>query len=80
MSLDTHQHSPTPPRAQIAALPASTKNADVINAITVHHTTLVNEMRTLTAGARKELAPGVHHAFQSFSKAAQPAPPRPCRE
>ena len=50
MSLDTHQSSPTPPGAGIAALPASTKNADVINAITGHHTTLVNEMRTLTAG------------------------------
>jgi uncharacterized protein (DUF2249 family) len=49
MSLDTHQLSPTPREAGIAALPASTKNADVINAITVHHTTLVNEMRTLTA-------------------------------
>jgi uncharacterized protein (DUF2249 family)/hemerythrin-like domain-containing protein len=44
MSLDTHQLSPTPPGAGIAA-----NNADVIAAITGHHTTLVNEMRTLTA-------------------------------
>jgi len=48
-SLDTHQPSPTSRGAGIAALPASTKNADVLNAITVHHTRLVNEMRSLTA-------------------------------
>ncbi|MEP7194480.1 MAG: DUF2249 domain-containing protein [Actinomycetota bacterium] len=47
MSLDTHQISPARPEA--AVLPASTTNADVIDAITRHHTTLVNDMRMLTA-------------------------------
>jgi len=47
MSLDTHQISPVRPEA--AVLPASTTNADLIDAITGHHTTLVNDMRTLTA-------------------------------
>jgi uncharacterized protein (DUF2249 family) len=47
MSLDTHQISPTPPGP--GTLPASTRNAGVIGAITGHHTILVNQMRMLTA-------------------------------
>jgi uncharacterized protein (DUF2249 family) len=49
MLLDTHPMSPTPPGAGPGPLAASTKNAGVIDAITCHHTTLVNDMRTLTA-------------------------------
>ena len=54
ISLDTHQLSPTPPGAGIAALPASTKHADVISAITGHHTTLVESDRRYFAPPRED--------------------------
>ncbi|MEP7368675.1 MAG: DUF2249 domain-containing protein [Dermatophilaceae bacterium] len=60
MSLDTHQLSPTPQRHGMATPQSSAKNADVLVAITGHHTTLVNDMRQLTAAVVNGARSGEH--------------------